>query len=148
MLDRPAKPDIRLFSETESVRLTGLSAAGLRALARKGVVSPSVHGRARLYRVSDIVAARSARVRPPIDGSIVTDDLERDIISIRQRRADDIGRIGTNAHGRPVIAGTRVPVAALRDFHAAGYGIPEILAQYPSLEEADVIAALSWERAT
>jgi uncharacterized protein (DUF433 family) len=41
-----------------------------------------------------------------------------------------------------VIAGTRIPIAAIRSFADAGYSADEILAQYPSLTADDVEAAL------
>lgn len=44
----------------------------------------------------------------------------------------------------PVLAGTRIPVAAIKSFAAAGYGINEILAEYPDLTEKDVQAALNF----
>jgi uncharacterized protein (DUF433 family) len=45
----------------------------------------------------------------------------------------------------PVVAGTRIPVRTLRHFHEDGYGIEDILAEYPSLSRADVEAAIRYK---
>lgn len=42
-----------------------------------------------------------------------------------------------------VIAGTRIPVAAIKRFDEDGYTTPEIIAEYPDLTESDVRAALA-----
>ncbi len=46
--------------------------------------------------------------------------------------------------GKPCIRGQRVTVGTLVGLVAAGRSIPEILALYPYIEEADVRAALSY----
>jgi uncharacterized protein (DUF433 family) len=48
--------------------------------------------------------------------------------------------------GASVIAGTRIPVRAIRDFAADGCSIDGIIKEYPSLKEEDVRAALSHQR--
>lgn len=58
-----------------------------------------------------------------------------------------LGRIDIDPEicgGRPRIAGTRVRVCDILDLLAAGVPVPEILADYPYLDEADVRAALAW----
>lgn len=47
--------------------------------------------------------------------------------------------------GEPCIEGTRIPPRAIKSFHEAGYSIPEIIAEYPDLSEAQVQAALDWK---
>ncbi len=44
--------------------------------------------------------------------------------------------------GAIVIKGTRIPVAAIRNFHDAGYSVEEILNEYPHLTVRDVEAAI------
>jgi uncharacterized protein (DUF433 family) len=44
--------------------------------------------------------------------------------------------------GKPVIAGTRIPVALILNLMAHGYDVDRILAAYPALTAADVKAAL------
>lgn len=46
----------------------------------------------------------------------------------------------------PVLAGTRIPTAALWRLHDAGYSTERILENYPGLKRADVKAALEEER--
>ncbi len=45
--------------------------------------------------------------------------------------------------GEPCFRGTRVPVATLFDNLADGVGFEEILAEWPSLNRADVVAVLA-----
>ncbi len=46
--------------------------------------------------------------------------------------------------GEPCIEGTRVPPRAIKSFHDNGYSIPEIIAEYPGLSEAQVQAAIDY----
>jgi uncharacterized protein (DUF433 family) len=48
------------------------------------------------------------------------------------------------AHGRPVIAGTRVWVTTVLDWLADGRTADEILAEYPQLEPADIRACVAY----
>jgi uncharacterized protein (DUF433 family) len=50
-------------------------------------------------------------------------------------------------HGQPCIAGTRIPVTVILDNLAEGTDINELLADYPSLGEADVRAAMAYAAA-
>ena len=45
-------------------------------------------------------------------------------------------------NGRPVIAGTRIPVQTIMEFLGAGDSIDEILGAYPSLKKEDVHACI------
>jgi len=44
--------------------------------------------------------------------------------------------------GKPVIAGTRIPVCLILDHLAEGYMPEEIIVEYPALSRADIRAAL------
>lgn len=46
--------------------------------------------------------------------------------------------------GKPIFAGTRIPVEVILDKLAAGQAIEEILKDYPRLIEKDIRAALSY----
>lgn len=46
----------------------------------------------------------------------------------------------------PVLAGTRIPTAAVWRLHEAGYSTQRILENYPGLQRADITAALKEER--
>ena len=49
------------------------------------------------------------------------------------------------AQNQPIIAGTRIPVASIKSFAKAGYGVGAIIREYPSLTPADVQAAIEYE---
>lgn len=61
------------------------------------------------------------------------------------------GQIGVVEHSpdvlndAPVIAGTRVPTAAIKAFHDDGYNFAGIISEYPDLTVADIEAALAFE---
>jgi uncharacterized protein (DUF433 family) len=68
---------------------------------------------------------------------------------LRERQAEDIGRVVQHRyvmHNAPVVAGTRIPTAAIWDFHSAGYDTAAILQEYPRLTPADVCAAIAYEQ--
>jgi len=57
------------------------------------------------------------------------------------------GRIAVDPNilvGKPVIAGTRIPVSLVLNLLAHGYDVARILHAYPSLTEEDVQAALAY----
>ena len=56
---------------------------------------------------------------------------------------DRIVSDGSVHHGKVCIRGTRIPVTVVLDNLAAGLSPLEIIASYPSLNEADVWAAVS-----
>jgi uncharacterized protein (DUF433 family) len=45
-------------------------------------------------------------------------------------------------HGKPCIKGTRIFIAIILEYFAAGLSEAEIIAQYPSLSKEDIRAAL------
>ncbi|RKU06008.1 antitoxin [Candidatus Poribacteria bacterium] len=56
-------------------------------------------------------------------------------------------RINTHpdiCNGRPIIAGTRIPVQTIMEFLGAGDSIDEILEAYPALEREDVYACIQF----
>jgi uncharacterized protein (DUF433 family) len=58
-----------------------------------------------------------------------------------------LGRISVDpriAHGRPVVAGTRVWVTTVLDWLADGRTVEEILAEYPQLEAEDIRACVAY----
>jgi uncharacterized protein (DUF433 family) len=54
------------------------------------------------------------------------------------------GRLGS----KPVFAGTRIPVDTVHRLRAAGWSSSRILAEYPALREADLLAAGESESAS
>jgi uncharacterized protein (DUF433 family) len=67
---------------------------------------------------------------------------------LRQRKSEEVGQIVRNryvVHNAWTIAGTRVPTAAIWNFHQAGYDSAAILEEYPRLTVEDVSAAIEFE---
>lgn len=65
---------------------------------------------------------------------VAISDTRLAIASMNRRDDDQIGRITRNRYvqqNKPVIAGTRIPVAAIKSFTQAGYSPAEIVDQYP-----------------
>ena len=80
----------------------------------------------------------------------VQDDLEQAVRSLWTRDAATIGKVQRRrgvARNRPVIAGTRVPVDAIKAFRDAGYTVEQILEEYPGLTDEDIKAALEYGEA-
>ena len=62
-------------------------------------------------------------------------------------RPELLSRISINkdiCFGKPCIRGHRVWVSLVLDLLASGCTVPELLEQYPGLEEADVLACLAY----
>ena len=47
-------------------------------------------------------------------------------------------------NGRPVIAGTRIPVQTIMEFLGAGDSIDEVLEAYPALKREDIYACIQF----
>lgn len=81
----------------------------------------------------------------------VPQEIEQGIPSVLEREPHQHGRITSNRyvhHGKPIIAGTRIPTSTIWTFHEAGYTPEEIQREYPHLTLADIEAALDHERRT
>ncbi|MGF6309937.1 uncharacterized protein (DUF433 family) [Bradyrhizobium sp. i1.8.4] len=78
----------------------------------------------------------------------VIEDVEDRVAAMQKRDASQIGHIEKRKHvarNSSVIAGTRIPTAAIRRFREAGYSREQILEQYPTLSIEDVDGALAYE---
>lgn len=78
--------------------------------------------------------------------SSVAEDMKRDAEKLRARAVEKIGGIERHrnvAHNAWVVSGTRIPVLSIRQFADAGYSVPDIIKEFPSLTEADIKAAIS-----
>ena len=67
---------------------------------------------------------------------------------LRDRSRDQLGQIVRNryvVHNAWVVSGTRIPTAAIWNFHQAGYSIAAIIKEYPRLGARDVRAAIDFE---
>lgn len=72
--------------------------------------------------------------------------VETAVDSLLRRSPETVGRIEQHRHvmrNQPVVAGTRIPVAAVLDLWQAGYSGDGIREEYPSLTDADIAAALA-----
>lgn len=47
-------------------------------------------------------------------------------------------------NGRPIIAGTRIPVQTIMEFLGAGDSVDEVLEEYPSLKREDIYACIQF----
>lgn len=76
----------------------------------------------------------------------VIQDMQEATAKLRERSPEKIGTVERHrhvAHNAWVFGDTRIPIRAIVAFHNAGYSIPAILQEYPSLTEADIQMALS-----
>lgn len=63
------------------------------------------------------------------------------------KREELLARISIDPNfcfGKPCIRGHRIWVSLILDFLASGMTVQEILKEYPSLEEADVLACIAY----
>jgi uncharacterized protein (DUF433 family) len=112
-----------------------------------------VAGRKIYFRAPDdtLHAGRPAgQTAMPIEMSPVVSEIENGIRRMQTRASGQIGRI--ERHRRVVgnawvLEGTRIPTRAVWNLHQAGLTDTEIIAEYPTLIEQDVQAAISHEEA-
>ena len=75
---------------------------------------------------------------------IALDPLRARIPGASQRDPDTVGRVVRRRGvlgGKPIFAGTRIPIAVVQRYLQAGYGAEAIIEEYPSLTPADIDAA-------
>jgi uncharacterized protein (DUF433 family) len=75
-------------------------------------------------------------------------DTKRDAEKLLRRPDAKIGKIEQSRQvlrNAPVIAGTRIPTAAIKRYKEAGFTVEQIIAEYPDLTLHDVEAALKYE---
>lgn len=68
---------------------------------------------------------------------------------LRDRERKQLGKVVRNryvVHNAWVVDGTRIPTSAIWSFHKAGYSDSAIIEEYPRLTQADVHAAIAFER--
>jgi uncharacterized protein (DUF433 family) len=94
-------------------------------------------------------------LREPVSGQtvlqiplrVIMADMKARVQSMSVRQASEYGRIDqkrTVRRNEPVVAGTRITVAAIKRLAQDGYNSERIVAEYPSLTNADVKAALNY----
>ncbi len=80
--------------------------------------------------------------------NVVLSDTERDVEDLNRRDESMIGKVTRSrniCHNSWVIAGTRIPVVAIKRFAEEGYSISQIREEYPTLTEADIRSAIQHE---
>lgn len=169
-LVRMDHPDVQLFSFRDLVALRTLAVLhtkhkvplrgkrGLRAFARWlyaryhqpfASLRFSVAGREVLFDdgaglVSHYPAGQVVdRSISSFDLRAVENALERQARASSHRSKEDLGKIDTK---RRLIAGTRIPTAMIAELKASGATARQIVREFPSLREADVEAAVSFEK--
>lgn len=98
--------------------------------------------------VLEEVVSGQALLRIPL--KVASDNMRDAVNKFRERDPTSIGKIEqkrTVASNQLVIAGTRIPVANVQAFAAAGYTIEKIKAEYPTLTEEDISAAINAQAA-
>ena len=73
-------------------------------------------------------------------------DTRHDVAQLRARDDGKIGQVGRAryvSHNAWVIAGTRIPVAAIKRFAEDGFSAEQIMEEYPTLTEDDISAAIA-----
>ncbi len=78
----------------------------------------------------------------------VINDVEDRVRKLRARASNQRGKVEHHKYvvrNANVIAGTRIPTAAIRRFVEAGYSVAEIRREYPTLTIKDIRAALAFE---
>jgi DNA-binding transcriptional MerR regulator len=77
---------------------------------------------------------------------VASANMREAIDRMNQRQEIHIGKFERKrnvANNQLVIAGTRIPVANIKAFSDAGYSVEQIKAEYPTLAEADILAAVA-----
>ncbi|MHB1951509.1 MAG: DUF433 domain-containing protein [Acidiferrobacteraceae bacterium] len=89
-------------------------------------------------------------VLPTLVLDVVISDTRRDVRELNVRPESKQGQVEQSRfvnHNAAVIAGTRIPVDAIKRFADAGYTTSQIIEEYPDLTEKDVEAALAYKKA-
>ena len=76
-------------------------------------------------------------------------DVEHRVSKLRERSADEIGRIDSDRYimqGQPVLAGTRIPTSAVFEFIEEGLSFEELRAEFPRLTDEDFRAVIAFHR--
>ena len=78
--------------------------------------------------------------------SKIIEDTNNDVTALRTRTPESMGRVDRSRgvlRNAWVVAGTRIPVHAIKSFHEHGYSVSDIIGEYPDLTPEDVEASLN-----
>jgi uncharacterized protein (DUF433 family) len=96
----------------------------------------------------NLLTAQAGQYVFPIELEEVARKVEAKATRLRNRRPSQIGQIERNryvVHNAPVLAGTRVPTAAVWNLREAGYSTQAIIREFPRLRSRDVDVAVQYE---
>jgi uncharacterized protein (DUF433 family) len=99
--------------------------------------------------VGDRIEPVSGQTVFPIPLKLVRTAMDKAVRDLSKRDKDEYGKIDRRRnvnHNSPVIAGTRISVASIKRLLEDGYSPEKIMAEYPSLTQADVEAALNYRK--
>jgi uncharacterized protein (DUF433 family) len=95
-----------------------------------------------------IVATHPMGQRPLFKMREIIRNVEKKLAQMNRRKPKQFGKIDQNryvARNATVIAGTRIPTAAIFRLHQAGYSTARIIEEFPRLTPADVESAIRHE---
>jgi uncharacterized protein (DUF433 family) len=78
---------------------------------------------------------------------VESEDVRQSIDRLRQRDTGNVGKVSKTrnvAQNQTVIAGTRIPVQAVKAFAKQGYTVERIMREYPTLTREDICAAIDY----
>lgn len=96
----------------------------------------------------DYAADKDGQYAPVVFLKNVIGEITHGMHELRQRKPEQHGRIVRDrfvVRGAATIDGTRIPVAAIKRYHGAGFSTADIMREYPSLTEKDIEAALAYD---
>ena len=79
----------------------------------------------------------------------VIEEVSEKVTELKSRAESNYGEVERSkfvTRNSWVISGTRIPTAAVKRYHDAGYSVSDILEEYPTLTEQDVRSALEHEK--
>lgn len=85
----------------------------------------------------------------PIELEAIAREVKDETERRRVRATDQLGKVRRNrfvVHNMPVLAGTRIPTAAVWNLRTAGYSNSRIIEEFPRLKREDVTAAIRYEK--
>jgi uncharacterized protein (DUF433 family) len=95
-----------------------------------------------------LLGIASGQAAMPLLLKDVWNDVRREAAALKERSAKQIGQVERHRfriHDTPAVAGTRIPVSAIKSLSEDGYSCEQILAEYPLLTARDVRAALAYD---
>jgi uncharacterized protein (DUF433 family) len=109
--------------------------------------------RGRVYfrhpQTGKIEATSPSGQHPLFEMKAVIQSVERNLARMNRRTPKQIGKVEQNRYvvrNEPVIAGTRIPTAAVYRLHLAGLSTDAIIGEFPRLTANDVDAAIKREQ--